>query len=353
MVAMSSRVPASLSRRQVLKAGAAGLYGVLAGCVPLDPVDSGDENRYSDLQTDDTLGEVQVLATIEDREVFTEGPAVDRAGRVFFTNIPVSKILLWEPRTKELSVFRENTNETNGLTFDPQGRLLACEGKAGRVTRTHMATGDVEVLAATYNDFPFAPPNDLCLDRQGRIYFTSRPGAEDPATGNVNAVYRLDPDGGVTRLLAWPSVHMPNGIVISPDDRTLYLIEAHPDADHHRDIRAFDLRPDGTLDRERVLINFYPGRSGDGMCIDARGNLYVAAGLHKTRDTSETLETKPGIHVVSPEGEVLAFRETPEDTVTNCTFGGEDLRSLYVTCGSVLLEIRTRIPGKETYRPEK
>ena len=87
------------------------------------------------------------------------------------------------------------------------------------------------------------------------------------------------------------------------------------------------------------------------MCIDAAGNLYVAAGLHKTRGTSETLDTRPGIHVVSPQGRLIAYRETPEDTITNCTFGGADLRTLYVTCGSKLLSIRTDIPGKASYRP--
>jgi gluconolactonase len=95
----------------------------------------------------------------------------------------------------------------------------------------------------------------------------------------------------------------------------------------------------------RVLIDFYPGRSGDGLCVDEKGNLYVAAGLHKTRQTSETLDTRPGIHVISPEGQLLAFRETPEDTLTNCTFGGPDRRTLYVTCGRKLLAIRTAIPG--------
>ena len=87
---------------------------------------------------------------------------------------------------------------------------------------------------------------------------------------------------------------MPNGIVISPDQQTLYLIEAHPDADHHRDIRAYDLRSDGTVTNARVLVNFYPGRSGDGICSDVEGNLYVAAGLQKLRNTSETLDTRPG-----------------------------------------------------------
>ena len=89
------------------------------------------------------------------------------------------------------------------------------------------------------------------------------------------------------------------------------------------------------------------------MCIDNQGNLYVAAGLHKTRDTSETLDTRPGIHVISPAGRLVAFRETPEDTITNCTFGGEDLKTLYVTCGTKLLAIPTSIAGKASYKPKQ
>lgn len=340
-----------LSRRTFMKAGLAAVStGAVAACsarslrIPPGPA------RYEGLESDRYLGDVRVVACVEDEEIFTEGPAVDREGNVFFSNVPVSKILRWDSGSGKLSTFRENTNKTNGLLFDPEGRLLACEGEAGRITRTDMKTGEIEVLADTFRGFPFAAPNDLCLDAAGRIYFTSRPGVEDPAKGNVNAVYRIDPDGSLHQLLAWPRVHMPNGIVTSPDDATLYLIEAHPDAEHHRDIRAYDLQ-DGILSGERTLIDFYPGRSGDGMCIDAEGNLYVAAGLHKTRDTSETLDTRPGIHVISPEGQLLAFRETPEDTVTNCTFGGADLRTLYITGGALLLSIRTEIPGKASYRP--
>ena len=93
------------------------------------------------------------------------------------------------------------------------------------------------------------------------------------------------------------------------------------------------------------------GAGAELLAIDAEGNLYVAAGLHETRKTSETLDTRPGIHVVSPEGKLLAFRETPVDTITNCTFGGADLRTLYITCGNQLLQMRTQIPGKASYRP--
>lgn len=307
---------------------------------------------YGGLQSDDYLGEVEILAKVEHEQVFTEGPAVDAAGNVLFTNVPASQILQWDPQRRMLSIYRDNTNETNGLCFAPDGSLLACEGGAARVTRSDPRTGELAVLADGFAGKRLAKPNDLCMDGQGRIYFTSRSGVKDPPGENVKAVYRIDPDGRVDQILAVPEVHMPNGIVTSPDNQRLYLIEAHPDAEHHRDIRVYDLNADGTVSNGRVLFDFYPGRSGDGMCIDAKGNLYVAAGLHETRDTSETLATRPGIHVISPDGQLLAYRETPEDTITNCTFGGPDLKSLYVACGTLLLRIPTRIPGKASYRPE-
>ncbi len=350
---MSKRVassPHDVTRRSFLKAGTAhvaawSLLGTMTRAHGRPPV------GYGGLRSERYLGPARVLTRVDDREVFVEGPAVDRSGNVFFTNIPVSKILMWDPRQEALSVFREQSHEANGLLFDPEGRLLACEGASARVTRTDMQTGEVEVLADGYEGKRLARPNDLSLDDAGHIYFTSRSEVEDPEGENPKGVYRIDSDGSVTRILEPDRVHMPNGIVTSPDSQTLYVIDAHPDADHHRDIRAYDLGADGTVSNDRVVIDFYPGRSGDGMCIDAEGNLYVAAGLHAARGTSETLDTRPGIHVISPDGTLLAYRETPEDTVTNCTFGGDDLRTLYVACGTLLLSIRTEIPGKPGYRP--
>ncbi len=281
---------------------------------------------------------------------FLEGPACDRAGNVFFTNTNAELIMKWSPAKRSLTVFRENSNAANGLLFDGQGRLWACEGNAERVTRTDMQTGKIEVMADNYQGKPLGKVNDLAFDKQGRLYFTSRFGT-NLKPGQVNAVYRLDPDGTIDRLVATPDIDMPNGIVTSPDDKMLYLIDADPRADHARSIRAYELKEDGTLGKEQTLINFYPGRSGDGMCIDAKGNLYVAAGLHRTRGTSETLDTKPGIHVISPKGKRLAYIETPEDTITNCTFGAKDLKTLYITCGKKLLSLQTQIPGKPSYRP--
>lgn len=311
---------------------------------------AADEGRYGGL---DSAALFTAAAVADETQVaFLEGPACDRAGRVFFTNTTAERIMLWEPATRRLSVFREASNAANGLAFDRQGRLLACEGGAGRVTRTDMASGAVDVLADSFQGKPIGATNDLALDAKDRIYFTSRFGTE-LESGQVNAVYRIDPDGRVERLLATPEIDMPNGIVTSPDDKTLYLIDADPRADHARRIRAYELRDDGSVGGERLLYDFYPGRSGDGMAIDAEGNLYVAAGLHARRGTSETLDTRPGIHVISPGGKLLAFIATPEDTITNCTFGGDELRTLYITCGKRLLSLRTKIPGKASYRPQR
>jgi gluconolactonase len=338
----------NFSRRQFLQTSAAAT-AVFAIGSPANA--AGISKQYAGLESGKFLGGVKTLATVKARKVFTEGPAVDGRGDVFFTNVPMEKILRWSVRDKKLTTFREKSNKANGLLFDAKGRLLACEGGAGRVTRSDMATGKITVLANEFNGFPLAAPNDLELFG-GSLFFTSRPGTTDPKKGNPNAVYRLDlTTKKLHQPLAWPKVHMPNGIVASPDGKSLYLIEAHPDADRNRSILAFDLGKGGQLSNRRTHINFYPGRSGDGMCIDAEGNLYVAAGLHKTRKTSETLDTRPGIHVISPAGKLLAFRQTPTDTITNCTFGGPDLRTLYITSGAFLHSIRTAIPGKATYKP--
>jgi len=342
----------SISRRDFLYTLTATAVTAGAGCESDSTIArSLSANRYDDIDSAEFLSELSIVARLERTEVGTEGPAVARDGRVYFTNMPTSEILRWDPASEQLEVFRENTNRANGLLFDPQGRLLACEGAAGRITRMELGTGEIEVLADSYDGLPLDAPNDLCLDSQGRIYFSSRPATGAPSRGNVISLYRLDPDGRLTRLLSAPDVDMPNGLALSPDESTLYMIEAHRGVDRHRDLRAYDLASDGTLSNERVLYNFYPGRSGDGMCIDAQGNLYIAAGLHNLRDGSETLDTRPGIHVISPQGELLAYRETPTDSVTNCTFGGGDLRTVYATAGPHLVMGRSTLPGHPRYRP--
>jgi gluconolactonase len=338
------------SRREFIRSSLAGgvalaLPGARQGRPAGGSGGAGIAHRYRDLRSDDYFeGSVHVEARLDDPDAFTEGPAVAGSGEVFFTNIPASKVLAWNPGKKKLRVVRENTGQANGLVFDSSGTLLACEGERGRVTRMDLRTGDITVLADQFGGRRLEAPNDLVLDRHGRVYFTSRPTASVPRKGNVNAVYRIDPGGALHQLLRDPVVHVPNGIALSPDEKTLYLIDADGGEARNRNLAAWDLIPDGTLANRRLVVDFYPGRSGDGLCVDAEGRLYVAAGLHERRGTSETLDTRPGIHVLSPDGDLLAFAGTPEDTVTNCTFGGEDRRTLYVTCGRLLLSVRTRFP---------
>jgi gluconolactonase len=221
---------------------------------------------------------------------------------------------------------------------------VACEGN--QVTRTNVETGEQEVLASAYEGKLLNQPNDVTFDSQGRLYFTDRPRANPtPEQTGVHGVYRIDTDGSVHRILTDPDIEKPNGIVISPDDTTLYLIEAHPDADKARMIRAYDLTEDGSVSNMRVFHNYYPGRSGDGMTIDASGNLWVAAGLNQRRGTSETLDTKAGVYVFSPAGEQLDFYPINEDTVTNVAFAGEGLSTLYLTSGDKLYRIETDTTG--------
>ena len=293
---------------------------------------------------------MQSAVSVEATVAFTEGPTVAEDGTVYFTDLYSNRIMRRSPAGM-VSVFRQPSNRANGLIFDSEWRLLACEGGDGesilpRVTRTNMETGDIEVIADGYNGKQLHQPNDLSFDAQGRIYFTDRPGANPrPEQTGVHGVYRIDTDGSIERILTEPEVLRPNGIVISPDDSTLYIIETEQSEGGPRLIRAWDLSAEGRVSNSRVFHNFYPGRSGDGMTIDSEGNLYVAAGLNNLRGTSETLDTVAGIHVFSPSGELLEHIPIPEDTITNAAFGGPDLRTLYITAGKTLFSVRTEIVG--------
>ena len=281
--------------------------------------------------------ELEIATTV----AFTEGPTADADGNVYFTDTGNNRILKLAPNGT-LTTFRQPSNLANGLVFDAQWRLVACEAgdsKAGtpaRVTRTDLKTGKIEVLADGYEGKPLTAPNDVTFDNRGRLYFTDLPGG---------GVYRIDTDGKVTRILTRPDIQNPNGVMISPDDKTLYLVEANQQSNGARMIRAYDLRPDGAVTNMRVFHNFYPGRSADGLCMDSQGNLYAAAGLNRRRGSSETLDTKAGMYMFAPSGKLLEFIPIPEDTLTNCTFGGPDLRTLYVTAGKTLFRIQRPIAG--------
>jgi gluconolactonase len=264
-------------------------------------------------------------------------------------------------RSGKSRIFRKDAG-TNGLLFDHRGRLLACEPGRRRITRTEL-DGTLTVLTDRYQGQRYNEPNDLTIDSQGRIYFS------DPRYGRgagkdirdergrvIEGVYRIDADGKVTRVLG-REVERPNGVLVSADDRFLYVADNdnnHPGA--ARKLWRFALRKDGSVDvpSKKLLYDWGKGRGPDGVKQDQQGRLYVAAGLNKPNPPFEPDATrKGGVYVLSPQGKLLAFLPVPRDEVTNCAFGGDDLRTLYITAGGTLYSIRTVTPGRVIYPPAR
>ena len=258
-------------------------------------------------------------------------------------------------------VYRQGAG-TNGLLFDPRGRLIACESDARRITRTD-ADGKITVLTDRYQGKRYNTPNDVTIDSKGRIYFS------DPRYGDrkdmqirdgqgrtVEGVYRIDPEGKVTRVIG-REVERANGVLVSAGDRYLYVADNNNDkVGGARKLWRFDLRPDGGVAAasRKLIYDWGTGRGPDGVKQDRKGRLYVAAGLNRPNPPFEPAKDKKGgIYVLSPEGKLLAFLPVPRDEVTNCAFGGDDLRTLYVTGGGTLYSIRTTTPGRVTYPPGK
>ena len=276
-----------------------------------------------------------------DRGSFTEGPAYGPDRCVYFSDIG-NRIMKFDPATGKTAVFREPSGRANGLDFDPEGRLVACEGAnpgGGRRVSITDKDGKVRTLADRWQGKRFNSPNDLTIDRQSRVYFTDpRYAGQEPREIASESVYRIDPDGTVTHIIT--DVQKPNGIALSPDMKTLYLADSNPGGNQH--LLAYPLRPDGTVGPRRLLYDFGKGRGIDGMCVDVRGNIYGAAGSGKTG----------GIYSFSPEGKRLAFLPVPE-TPTNCVFGGKDRKTLYITAGKSLYRIKLAVEGFAVYWPEE
>lgn len=253
-----------------------------------------------------------------------------------------------------LSVFREGAG-TNGLLFDRDGSLLACEPVQRRVTRT-LRDGTVKVLTADFEGKRYNTPNDLSLDSKGRIYFSDpRYGKRDDlqlldgSGKSIEGVYRIDPDGTVARVIG-REVERANGVLVSADNKFLFVADNANDVfDGARKLWRFALRSDGTVNNatQHLIHDWGRGRGPDGLKADTRGNLYVAAGSTRSVPPFEPDNSKRGgIYVFSPEGQLITFLHVSRDEVTNCAFGGTDLRTLYITGGGTLYSIRTQHPGR-------
>ena len=243
---------------------------------------------------------------------------------------------------------------TNGLLFDHRGNLLRCENRNGRISREN-SKGEVMILADSFLGKPFNQPNDITLDRHGRIYFS------DPKYGPrddmrqfdergepVEGVYRIDIDGSVHRIIGH-EVDRPNGVLVTSDDRYLFVADNNNSAGGARALYRFRLNESGFVDSSsrRLVYSWGTGRGPDGIVQDDLGRIYVAGGLNLPHPPHESadLANRAGIYVFTVDGELVDFLAIPRDEVTNCTFGGTDWRNLYITAGGSLWTVRVNAHG--------
>ena len=288
----------------------------------------------------------------------TEGAAVAPDGTVYFSDITFTKetnmqaghILRFDPRTGKTAVYRSPSGMSNGIKFDARGQMIVAEGAdfgGRRITRTDLATGKSAIVAALFEGKPFNSPNDVAIDLQGRIYFSDpRYLGHEPIEQPVMAVYRIDSNGKVSRIIT--DANKPNGVAISPDQKTLYVVtnddgllgfdqlpKGVPSRKGRMELVAYNLKPDGSATFRKMLVNYSPEDGPDGLTCDAEGNIYAAVRNEK----------RFGISVYSPEGKELSYLATPERP-TNVGFGrGTEATTLYITAGGSLYRIKTVKPG--------
>lgn len=295
----------------------------------------------------------------------TEGPAVAPDGTIYFTDMPFGAengmIFRFDPKTGKTTVFTSNSGKSNGLAFLADGSLISCDGADGggrRLVRWNLKTAKGETLVAGFQGKRFNAPNDLCPDLKGRIYFTDpRYIGSESRELDREAVYRVSTEGLVVEITN--QVEKPNGIVLSPDQKTLYVgdhnnggVKLKPeDPDPKRGamkVYAFPLDEKGLVSGPRkTLVDFGTENGCDGMTVDSQGNLYLAC-----RSLA-----RPGLLVINPEGKELAFIETGAKNQTglfddwkgipsNVEFGiGSDSHSLYITIDKSLYRLRVKTTG--------
>jgi sugar lactone lactonase YvrE len=300
----------------------------------------------------DTELELLVDGTKEDLRL-TEGVVVTCDRRVLFSDMAAGKrardagrrpgaILEFHPDPRSISVFRSPSGGSNGNRMDRDCHLLTAE--AQRLVRTDLTTGRTEVVMGADQGGSYGGLNDIAFDSKGRIYVThSRYGRDHPDSVREPGVYRIDPDGSVTRIIS--DAARPNGIAICADERRIYVGSFDREADTEREMAllGYDLAPDGSAANREVLVDYAPEDGPDGLVCDTEGNLWVAV-----RD-----RTRGGIYaysVAAGGARERAYIPTPERP-TNLHFGrGEDSDYLYITAGSSLYGIRVGKRGHHLQR---
>lgn len=271
-----------------------------------------------------------------DGRALTEGPVWD-GEHLYFTHIHGRAILRYDPKTQAITTWRSGIDRPNGLAYDEKGRLFACCQGARCMLRID-PDGSNTVIADRVEGHKLNTPNDLAIDRKGRIWFTNpwnegNVDATEKQTLDNRSVLRMDPqaDGSYSVTRVTFDTTQPNGILVSQDQSTLYVAESSFTRGIVRELRAYPINNDGSLGTFKTLFTWgedYRGvhRGIDGMCLDTDGNIVATAGWDVAG---------PGamIYVFSPTGRVLETHPVPTTKPTNCCFGGPDMRTLFVTSG--------------------
>lgn len=258
---------------------------------------------------------------------FTEGPAADREGNLFFSDVAGDKLFQIDAKG-QLSALLDPSHHTNGLMVNAAGNVVACE-MDGRLIEVNTKTKAVKVLSEGYEGQRYNAPNDLVIDRDGGVYFTDPMfRAPMPLPQGAQAFYYRAPDGKVTRLGVVEKA--PNGIILSPDEKTLFVIPSQ-----QAEMLAYPVEAPGKIGQQRVFctVKQTAGKTaggGDGCAIDTKGNLYIATAL--------------GVQVFSPQGSLLGIIEFPEQP-SNCDFGGKDFKTLYATARTSVYAVPMEATG--------
>ncbi len=316
----------------------------------VDPVETLGRIEILDPAAEDLIDPSVKVENLATGFEWSEGPVWIAAGRfVIFSDVPTNTIYKWKqgeglsvylkPSGFTTAAYREGESGSNGLALDHQGRLILCQHGDHRLAymkpHTSKPAPDYETIVSHHNDAEFNSPNDLVVHSSGAIYFTDPPYGRIGAFNNTErplnyqGVYRVVP-GEPAKLLT-KKLRAPNGIALSPDEKTLYVAQSDPE---NAIYMAFGVRPNGTIDEGRVLLDVTKRRSRlpgnpDGMAIDKQGNLWA---------------TGPGgVLVISPQGRHLATIATGEK-IANCTFG-DNGSTLYMTSDMHFCRVKTKTKG--------
>jgi gluconolactonase len=254
---------------------------------------------------------------------FTEGPAADAEGNVYFTDQPNDRILKWSTDGK-LTTFLQPCGRSNGLCFDAKGNLWACADEKNELWRIDPA-GKVTVVAKEYDGKLLNGPNDIWIRPDGGLYLTDPYYKRDywkrgPKEQEKEAVYYLAPDSKKLVRVA-DDMRQPNGIIGTPDGMTLYIADIGGKKSY-----AYDVEPDGTLKNKRLFCNL----GSDGMTIDNEGNVYL---------------TGDGVTVFDKSGKQIEHVKVPESWTANVCFGGKDHQTLFITASKSLYSLKMRVKG--------